>query len=354
MMEHQHFIDLQQENGSFGDPKSWLSEEHHLSSTPHQTHPSSSSSSSSISVPANNGNFDRVLYRDLVEMIPLVQSLMERRANTSFTRRASLVYTKTPCRESNPRKIAESKGRKTVQNITSKKRRDLGDNDLSKNMNIDDQEGGADDFSIFSTRALAVEKDREELIRLREQVEDLQKKLLEKDEVLKSTENSMNQMNSVHSTLDELKRQVAEKDSLIKSAQLQLSNAKIKLADKQAALEKLEWEARTSNEKIEKLQEDLDNTQWEIRAFRQLFEGLIKNDSPSYAEVDDTSLYHWDHTSYIDAIDEIEIQEMEEARKAYIAAVAAAKENPSEESLAIAGEARVNLQAFVFGPNKSK
>lgn len=46
---------------------------------------------------------------------------------------------------------------------------------------------------------------------------------------------------------------------------------------------------------------------------------------------------------------EIEMQKMEEARMEYISAVAAAKKNPSEESLAGAAEARLKLQAFVFG-----
>ena len=91
-----------------------------------------------------------------------------------------------------------------------------------------DREGAcADDFSIFSSRSLAVEKDREELIKLQEQVEDLRKKLEEKDEVLKIAENSLNQMSSVHVKLDELKQQVAEKDSILKTTHLQLSNAKV-------------------------------------------------------------------------------------------------------------------------------
>lgn len=47
------------------------------------------------------------------------------------------------------------------------------------------------------------------------------------------------------------------------------------------------------------------------------------------------------------------MQKMEDARKEYVAAVAAAKENPSEESLAGAAKARLKLQAFVFGPNNT-
>jgi len=74
---------------------------------------------------------------------------------------------------------------------------------------------------------LSAEKESEELVALREQVEDLQRKLLEKDELLKSAEISKNQINDVYAELDILKRHAAEKDSIAKSIQLQLSDAKV-------------------------------------------------------------------------------------------------------------------------------
>ncbi|XP_077237583.1 movement protein binding protein 2C isoform X2 [Tasmannia lanceolata] len=339
MLEQQHFEDLERENGSFLDPNAWHSDEKH-------------SSSSSPNGHGNNGNVDRVLYKNLVEMVPLVESLMDRRAKTSFTRRASLIYTPTPSRESYPKKIVDPKGRKTAQTIPSKKPRDHVENDPSKNIIRDNRDSWADDYSIFSSRAMAAEKDRDDLVVLQEQVEDLQKKLTEKEENLKSIENSMNQMNSLHVEFNELKRQVAEKDSLIRSAHLQLSDAKIKLADKQAALEKLQWEAMQSNRKAEKLQEDLDSLQGEVSTFMQVFDELARTDLAVYTEEDNTHPYHLDELPYMEAVDEIEMQKMEEARKAYVSAVAAAKENPSEESLAMAAEARFRLQAFVLGPNK--
>lgn len=49
-----------------------------------------------------------------------------------------------------------------------------------------------------------------------------------------------------------------------------------------------------------------------------------------------------------DNIDEIQIEKMEEARAAYIAAVAAAKDNPTFDSLSAAADARSRLRAFVF------
>nr|DAD31547.1 TPA_asm: hypothetical protein HUJ06_010398 [Nelumbo nucifera] len=97
MFEQQHFVDLQE---GFGDPKSWLSREDH--SSPLLSKRANSSLSNGN---GSNNNVDKVLYKNLVEMVPLVESLMDRRANTSFTRRASLVYTKTPCRESYTKKV---------------------------------------------------------------------------------------------------------------------------------------------------------------------------------------------------------------------------------------------------------
>ena len=49
-----------------------------------------------------------------------------------------------------------------------------------------------------------------------------------------------------------------------------------------------------------------------------------------------------------DQVDETDMMKMEEARIRYLAALAAAKENPSDESLALVAEARRRLQAFAF------
>ncbi|KAF9684059.1 hypothetical protein SADUNF_Sadunf04G0078200 [Salix dunnii] len=296
-------------------------------------------------------------------MVPLVQSLIDRKVNTSFTRRGSVIYTKTPSRESLSKKMIDPRGRNTSQSIPTKNKMDHGDKDQGKTAN-DNQD--ADSFAIFSSsRAVPTGKDAEELIALREQVEDLQRKLLEKDELLKSEEVSKNKLNAVQAKFDEVKLQVADKDSLIKSTQLQLSNAKIKLADKQAALEKLQWEAMTSNQKVETLQQELDSIQGGISSFMLVFENLTKNNSITYAEDYDYKPCYLDQLPDIDHmdlqirfvqddLDDREMQKMEEARKAYIAAVAAAKEKQDEESIAAAASARLHLQSFVFRSNNMK
>uniref|UniRef100_A0A6N2LGU2 Movement protein binding protein 2C n=1 Tax=Salix viminalis TaxID=40686 RepID=A0A6N2LGU2_SALVM len=346
MYEAQRFVDLQQNSSNFGDPKSWLSEDSNSNSSP--THlPNHSQLASSAS-----GNVDRVLFNDLVEMVPLVQSLIDRKVSTSFTRRGSVIYTKTPSRESLSKKMIDPRGRNTSQSIPTKKKMDHGDKDQGKTAN-DNQD--ADSLAIFSSsRAVPTGKDAEELIALREQVEDLQRKLLEKDELLKSEEVSKNQLNAVHAKFDEVKLQVADKDSLIISTQLQLSNAKIKLADKQAALEKLQWEAMTSNQKVETLQQELDSIQGGISSFMLVFEILTKNNSITYAEDYDYKPCYLDQLPDIDDLDDREMQKMEEARKAYIAAVAAAKEKQDDESIAAAASARLYLQSLFFRSNNMK
>lgn len=80
---------------------------------------------------------------------------------------------------------------------------------------------------MFSTRAFTSEKDIEELATLKEQIGELQLKLREKDELLKTAENSRDQMNAVNAKLDEIKHQVSEKDASLKYTQQQLSDAKV-------------------------------------------------------------------------------------------------------------------------------
>lgn len=105
-----------------------------------------------------------------------------------------------------------------------RRKKDHGDKEQGHNV---DNNADADGFSMFSSSSLVSERDKEELITLREQVEDLQKKLLEKDELLRSAEMSKDQMNNVYAKLDALSLQSAEKDSTIKSIHSQLSDAKV-------------------------------------------------------------------------------------------------------------------------------
>ncbi|KAL1553397.1 protein MICROTUBULE BINDING PROTEIN 2C-like [Salvia divinorum] len=292
-----------------------------------------SSLSAAAATASATGGVDPVLFNDLVEMVPLVQSLIDRKSNSTFTRRGSMIYTKTPSREPLYKKTV---GRSAT--LPTKKRRDQGDRNASNNQHTED-------LSV-SSRTLLSEKEREELTALRDQVEELKKQLSEKDGLLESAELVKNEIDSIQTKYEELKNEVAEKDSLIKSTQLQISDAKVKIADKQAAVEKLQWEATTSNKKVERLQGDLDKVQGEVSSFMLLIEGLTRNDSAISAEDYDDVLYPIDQNHDIDH--EMDMQELEAAREAYITAVAATKELRNEESISAAARKRFHLQSLVL------
>ncbi|XP_020590445.1 uncharacterized protein LOC110031539 isoform X2 [Phalaenopsis equestris] len=270
--------------------------------------PSTSTENSS-----SGSNVDRVLFKNLVEMVPLVESLMDKRASSSFARRASIVHTPAPQLR---RQGADYKSKKVAQTNSIKTTRDAEE---------------------------SVQNDINELLFLRDQVAELQKKLIEKEEALKSAESLTNQVNETHASVGELRRQVVEKDALIKSTNVQLHNAKIKLADKQAALEKIEWEAEMSKKKLEELQVDAVSNELEISAMMTLFEAIANSDS--FPCIDDTSFEPLPHLEDIKGID---LVKMEEARMGYLSALAAAKDDPTDETLAAAAAARLTLQSLVY------
>lgn len=119
---------------------------------------------------------------------------------------------------------ADPKARNGVQSISTKRRKDQ-----SKNSGTE-QDASSESFSMFSSKSFAPEKDSEELMALREQIADLQRKLSEKEELLKSLEISKVEMDAILEKLDEIKTEAAEKDSLLNSTQMQLSDLKVYIA----------------------------------------------------------------------------------------------------------------------------
>ncbi|ONK68638.1 uncharacterized protein A4U43_C05F14230, partial [Asparagus officinalis] len=269
----------------------------------------------------------------------------DRRANPSFKRRASIVQTATP-------KVLEAKGKKPGQATPAIKQRDH--REAISNGHAQDKDSDAGCTSPSSSRASREggqedgQKENGELTMLREQLDALHNILAEKDEALKSAEESVDKMRTTYATSDELKRRNLEKDSLLSSTNSQLSNAKIQLAERQEALEKLENEARISNRKVQELQADMDSMGFEKFALTLLFQELSKNDPATDFDENISSFKQFGHLPPIDNMSETELKQMEEARVAYIAAVAVAQENPTVESLAAAAEARLKLEAFVF------
>ncbi|AQK83794.1 TMV-MP30 binding protein 2C [Zea mays] len=288
---------------------------------------------------AGGGNVDRVLFKNLVEMVPLVESLMDRRVNSAYSRRTSLVYTPAP-----PKKASELESVKLPQSVSAKKRRDPGD--VSKKSTPDSN--GDNGLVVPLSLSGAENKPKDDVAGLREQVDYLQKKLLEKEEALRSAESLVTEMNAAYATIDELRRLVSDKEALIRSTNSQLHDAKIMLADKQASVEKLEWEVKMSNKKVEDLQGDVSNMGFEISSLMAFFDKISENLSgDSY---DDTvpSSYELEAIQSTSEIDKIEVDKIEQERITYGEALAAARENPDEEHLNIAAEARSRLQVLVL------
>ncbi|KAL8141874.1 hypothetical protein V2J09_014906 [Rumex salicifolius] len=324
-----NYVDSQKNPVDYAEPRSSLS-----------LPPPPPPASSAVAPPPPPANVDRVLMDDIADVVNLVQSLMDRKPNNSFTRRSSVIYTKTPSRDLS-RKGIDSRGKSSAKSVPAKSRGDLTEKDQSK-IADNDAEGG-DGVSLLS-----LEQDTEELIAMKQQVEDLQNKLLEKDELLKAADDAKNEMNLLKSNHDELRRKVAERDSVVQSTGHDLSDAKIKLADKQAALEKAQWEAMTSNQKVIKLQGEIHSLQTQMSSFTLLFESLSNGDQTFEGEDYEVEPYIMDPLPGIDDIDESEMREMEAATKLYLRAIAIFKEKQDEESLQAAVNARLRLQSFVF------
>lgn len=348
-------------------------------------------SSPSVSSQAN-GHVDKDLYRDLVEMVPLVQSLMDHRGNKSFSHYSTLVYTPTPTpRDSSARKMQDQIGRKTPQTTRRTKEKAPKEGFLSdncKNNNVEYQGQFLDEVSICSSRSSVGHEENmvdgnkaetlssgnsAELLQLQNQIEMLEKKLAEKeDEILKSAENSTIKMEAIQRKVEELQRQMLEKDSLIKASHLQLCHKKNELADVKSLLKKAEEDSKASNWKLHKLEEDLSGLRCQIAAFISFFQAAEEKDatsgmqgfqSPEDLDVDPNFSSQDSHlnSSYMDEMehdhhvastqpDKKEEEDLEQARRMYLAAIIAAKNNPGEESLCLAAVLRVQLQQFLLRP----
>lgn len=114
---------------------------------------------------------------------------------------------------------------KSPQSVSVKKRRDPGETGKKSTADSNGENGAVAPVGLLGGENKP--KDKDEIVLLREQIEELQKTLLEKEEALKSAESLVGEMNTLYSTVDELRRQVADKEGLIKSINSQLHNAKV-------------------------------------------------------------------------------------------------------------------------------
>lgn len=73
-----------------------------------------------------------------------------------------------------------------------------------------------------------LKKEKEELVLLQGQVDELEKKLVEKEEALKLAQSSIDQMSTVNEALEGVKNQLEEKELMVMSASSELNEAKVK------------------------------------------------------------------------------------------------------------------------------
>ncbi|CAH9078601.1 unnamed protein product [Cuscuta europaea] len=129
MYDPHHLVDsLESGSGRFGgdgtDPRSWLSGDAHSPPPASSFHRRADSSFSAASVAAA-ANVDPTIVNELVEMFPLVQYLIDQKQNTSFTRRGSVIYTKTPSRESLYKRPLEQKEEIQLNQFLEKRKRKM-------------------------------------------------------------------------------------------------------------------------------------------------------------------------------------------------------------------------------------
>lgn len=191
-------------------------------------------------------------------------------------------------------------------------------------------------------------KNTEEITFLREKLEDLHKLLAEKDEALKSKEESTKMISSEHATLDEQRRIIMENENLLKITNSELSNVQNTLEERQALLGKLNFEARATNKKVQEIQYDLDSMHFEKFAYLLLFQELSENKLDLHAQENITYFQLLDYLPHVDDMTEAVMEKMEKARLGYTKAVSLAKESPTEDNLTSVPEARSKLESFVL------
>lgn len=121
--------------------------------------------------------------------------------------------------------VPDTKGKQTAQLLSATKERARVEKNDSNGQAPNQDTAAADDFSTLKDDD---PENMEALIVLREQLDKLHNLLSEKDEALKSAEESMKQMSTVNSTLDALKRDIAEKEFLLTSVNSHLSNSEVR------------------------------------------------------------------------------------------------------------------------------
>ncbi|KAI5075694.1 hypothetical protein GOP47_0009770 [Adiantum capillus-veneris] len=240
--------------------------------------PFSTTPASARSVLFSDGTIDKVLYQNLVEMIPLVETLMDQHNNKSFPRHASLIYTPTPSRDPLMlKKAVEQKGKRGHNQFFRGRRGELKDGFFWGNADsvyLDSRETHPEEIPMLSfptdhqVDQNALNKDT--IARLQGQIEQLEQKLEEKDNQLQAAETSTHQQDDfvrLQASIEELKERIASKEQEVQQALNQLSEKQHEVASLQSLLQKAQAGLEASNSNVTKVQAELDNLQCQVASF---------------------------------------------------------------------------------------
>lgn len=297
---------------------------------------SSSSPSPSSVLPSSvtDGVVDKVLYHNLVEMIPLVETFMEQQQqqqhNKSFLRHASLIYTPTPCDMLKVRAFEPPfKGKKGRGQL-------FGDNQVDQNSH---------------SNAMVAQ--------LQAQMEQLELKLLEKDTQLQAAEISSRQADllRLQASVEELQGQISMKEMEIQKAIHQLAKTQHEVASLHSLLEKAESDVEASSLTVAKVHEESQNLQCQVAAILLWMESISSclddqtadNVPGSLSTVAEPTMENKQaDQKYASQMLELDAKRVELTRRKYLASLVAARHNPSDELLLLVAELRGQLQAYLL------
>ncbi|KAI5062121.1 hypothetical protein GOP47_0022660 [Adiantum capillus-veneris] len=339
-------------------------------------------------IAGDDDSVDKLLYHNLVEMIPLVESFMQDQQTTkSFPRHASLVYTPTPSREAWPFKKPvdhSNRGKPGRGQLVSSKRVELRESSLwdnTENM-LHDDHIYAEEIPLLpypsNQRANRAGAPTLETIQLRRQVQQLEQKLSEKECQLQAAEKTAQQIHlQLNATVERLQSQIQQKDQAIQNVQNQLFERQLEVVSLQSLVKKSEVNVQASSMKAASLEEELGGLRNQVGTLLFLVQsqisGLVEDgvvetppegaeSPPAIEEIvveEPISSTESDLPAMVDRhaddmhshdIDGVEEEHIEEIRKKYVAALIDARENPSDEMLSLVVELRMQLHALVMCP----
>lgn len=269
------------------------------------------------------------LYHNLVDMFPLMQTIMEGREDrqhSNVQHHASMVYTRTPLRDTQPKKITDR-----LDSGRSCKNRGKAKSQDNHNMVRRVQEEEEEDVS-WSPRSDSPTP----ITSLRSRIEELQGQLADRDAIVDGLQQNSEAI-LLARTIKELQSELAEKDLMWALTREKLLQREEEIYGMHQLLKRAEEKQAGLKDKEEEVQA----LNCEVAALRCQMEKLSNHTN---TRIEAGIQEQQDLNTKKDTI------EIEVASKMYMAAIVAAKHSPVEESLALVGELRMQLQSFLLRP----